>query len=262
MLSIIVVQSHYSVTYIIMQHLLALFLDSATNLNFGGKIMGASDKRVQDTFAARLKSLREARGMTRVALADGLEVSRASIGYYETRERNPDIVFLNRAAEFFGVSSDYLLGLTDVESGNQSVRDAVSLTGLSEDAINQLKDVNKIGFSAVGALDLISDLLASFHYGLIARSITRAAFAVADRSIPDDARTTPTEDGRIILSPQDTIAYLDMQVRYVFNRDVDNAISKYFSVFYKSLKEGGNEDAEEITSGKRDDTKKDGHQEG
>lgn len=224
--------------------------------------MSVSDGRVQEKFSSRLKQLRESRGMTRMALADELEVSRASIGYYETRERSPDIVFLNRAAEFFGVSADYLLGLTDTESPNPSVQNAVALTGLSENAIKTLADINSFGFPAEGALNLVSELLENLHYGLIARSTTRAAFAVTDRSIPANVRTSPTDDGRITLSPQDTIGYFDMQVRYVFNRDIDDAITKFFSVYYDSLKEGGKDDAEKSSARKRDNPQKDSNPQG
>lgn len=224
--------------------------------------MSVSDGRVQEKFSSRLKQLRESRGMTRMALADELEVSRASIGYYEARERVPDIVFLNRAAEFFGVSADYLLGLTDTTSPEPSVQDAVALTGLTEGAIKTLEDINSLGFQAKGALEIVSELLDTLHYGLISRSIMRAAFATSERSIPANVRTDPTDDGRITLSPQDTIGYLDMQVRYIFNRDIDDAITKFFSVYYDSLKEGGKDDAEKSSARKRDNPQKDSNPQG
>lgn len=60
------------------------------------------------------KRLRELRGkMTQKEVAAELSISRASLGFYEEGSRKPDIAVLLKIADFYNVSCDYLLGLTD-----------------------------------------------------------------------------------------------------------------------------------------------------
>lgn len=68
-----------------------------------------------EKFSARLRMLRESRGLTQDELADALRVSRSTIAGYEapSKEREPNPHMLQRIADYFGVSVDYLLGRTD-----------------------------------------------------------------------------------------------------------------------------------------------------
>lgn len=66
----------------------------------------------QQMFASRLKSLREASGLSQADLAEKLGVSRGSISNYENCTRIPGITFLCRASDFFSVGTSYLLGKT------------------------------------------------------------------------------------------------------------------------------------------------------
>lgn len=58
----------------------------------------------------RLKELREHRKLTQLQLAEHLDIGRASIGNYENEDRIPDADVLIKFADFFGVTTDYLLG--------------------------------------------------------------------------------------------------------------------------------------------------------
>lgn len=59
------------------------------------------------------KSLRIAGGYTQQEMADKLNISRSTIGMYETGAREPDYNTLELIADFFNVDIDYLLGRTD-----------------------------------------------------------------------------------------------------------------------------------------------------
>lgn len=61
----------------------------------------------------RLRQLREVRGWTQQELADMCGVNKLQVHRYETGITAPPADKLRRLAEVFGVSSDYLLGLTD-----------------------------------------------------------------------------------------------------------------------------------------------------
>lgn len=61
----------------------------------------------------RLKLLRENKGLTQEELAETLEISEPQIWRYENGESKPRGDVVIKFATFFGVSADYLLGLTD-----------------------------------------------------------------------------------------------------------------------------------------------------
>ena len=62
---------------------------------------------------ARLKQLREGKHLTHTDLASELDVSFAQIYRFESGKASPDADVLDRMAEVFGVSVDYLLGRSD-----------------------------------------------------------------------------------------------------------------------------------------------------
>ena len=62
-------------------------------------------------FPKILKTLREHSGLSQNALAKIIDVSQASIGYWEKGQRTPSISAVEKLAQYFGVSAGYLLGL-------------------------------------------------------------------------------------------------------------------------------------------------------
>ena len=56
------------------------------------------------------KALRGRKNITQAELAAVLEVSPAAVGLWEQGRRQPDSDMLVKIANFFGVSTDYLLG--------------------------------------------------------------------------------------------------------------------------------------------------------
>ena len=64
-------------------------------------------------FSERLLELRKERGISQADLAKELEVSYSVICYWETNRSEPTAPNILKIAEYFGVSSDYLLGLSD-----------------------------------------------------------------------------------------------------------------------------------------------------
>jgi len=60
---------------------------------------------------SRIKELREVRHFSQVELADVLHVSKQSISNWENGNILPSVEMVIKIAEFFSVSTDYLLGL-------------------------------------------------------------------------------------------------------------------------------------------------------
>lgn len=85
----------------------------------------------------RLKEIRKSRGLTQEAFAQKLGVARMSYAYYESGQRTPDILFLERLHELTGYPYDYLMGTSEAkETENISLSAA---TGLSDKAISWIK---------------------------------------------------------------------------------------------------------------------------
>lgn len=72
-----------------------------------------------NNFGARLKLLRTEKGMTGEELGKVLNFSKSGISNWECRGRFPDEEVLKKLAEYFDVSLDYLLGISDVKKPKQ-----------------------------------------------------------------------------------------------------------------------------------------------
>lgn len=61
----------------------------------------------------RLKTLRNEKGINQRELAKDLKLSASTIGMYETGQRTPDAETLERIADYFNTTVDFLLCRTD-----------------------------------------------------------------------------------------------------------------------------------------------------
>ena len=73
-------------------------------------------------YGDRIAYLREQNNLTQQQLADKIGVTRASLSHYEKNRREPDYETLQKLADFFEVSVDYLLGRTDKPTASGSPR--------------------------------------------------------------------------------------------------------------------------------------------
>lgn len=62
------------------------------------------------TIGERIAQLRKNRSMSQFQLAKTLNIATSTLGMYETNKRKPNMEMLEKIADFFGVSIDYLLG--------------------------------------------------------------------------------------------------------------------------------------------------------
>lgn len=80
-----------------------------------------------NNFGKRLKGLRLSHKMTQLELASKLGISASAIGMYEQGRREPDNRLLSQICTLFNSTTDYLLGLTHGESGeNKEVDDVIN----------------------------------------------------------------------------------------------------------------------------------------
>lgn len=78
----------------------------------------------------RIKQLREELGMNQEELSRKISVSPSAIGMYETNKREPNNEITIKLANLFGVSTDYLLGKSDIRNPETINTDKINI-GLS-----------------------------------------------------------------------------------------------------------------------------------
>ena len=77
------------------------------------------------SFSERLKQLRDEQELSQYELADALKLSRGLLGNYEQGRREPDYDTLIFLASYFGVSTDYMLGITEERELNEKAKSRV-----------------------------------------------------------------------------------------------------------------------------------------
>lgn len=95
-------------------------------------------------FPSRLSEIMKEQKVSQEKLAGALGVKRQTVSLYKTGQSSPNAEQLCKIASFFGVSSDWLLGLSDVKSVDYDIRKIHEVTGLSEAALDCLVDQRRI----------------------------------------------------------------------------------------------------------------------
>lgn len=116
------------------------------------------------TFADRF--IRLCGGCTQEEVGNAIGVKRAAVGHYQTGIRTPDSITLANIARYFGVSADYLLGLSDVKSPDVEKQAVCNSLGITEDIYERLTRL-QLGKQSM-YLTLINRLISdSIDLGLI-----------------------------------------------------------------------------------------------
>ena len=109
----------------------------------------------------RLKELRTSEGLTQQELAKILNVSSMSISFYENEQRKPDSDFIISVSKYFGVSTDYLLGL--INAKDKENIDISKVTGLNDFSLTileqSLKETNNAAAEVIDTVICGGDFL-------------------------------------------------------------------------------------------------------
>ncbi len=73
------------------------------------------------SFSNRLIALRKERGLTQAELAKQAHLQRSTVSGYETEGKEPTYETLCQLSKFFGVTTDYLLGVSSARTHNDAV---------------------------------------------------------------------------------------------------------------------------------------------
>lgn len=100
-------------------------------------------------FPSALRELMRERNATQQELAKELGKTRQSISYYCDGSSSPDWETIAKIAKAYSVSSDWLLGLSDVKTPHTDIKAVCEFTGLSEQAVTSLKAYSKKSVSFI-----------------------------------------------------------------------------------------------------------------
>ena len=86
-------------------------------------------------FQERLRMLIDSRGYGMKGLADDMNITSATLSRYLSGNRSPDLGYVVKLAEFFGVSIDWLIGINDdrYETLPPEIREVAHLYCLATD---------------------------------------------------------------------------------------------------------------------------------
>lgn len=93
-------------------------------------------------FSLRLKELREEKGFSQAQLARVLSVGVGSVGMWESTDRIPPAKKLSRIADYFEVTTDYLLGRSNVREGKVEFTALSALPAKEEEVLRNFRKLS------------------------------------------------------------------------------------------------------------------------
>lgn len=114
------------------------------------------------------RNLREAidnSRMTREQIADKVQCDTSSITKYYNGDRYPKTDVIIKLAKLFNVSTDYLLGVTDVATTDKDLKFVCDYTGLDETAIRNLHKIKEVLEKSKNKTSSIDFTIDKLHIG-------------------------------------------------------------------------------------------------
>lgn len=103
-----------------------------------------------ELFSIRFKEERKNKGLTQEQLAKEFFLNKSSISRYEKGTQMPEMVMLQKFAEYFDVSVDYLLGRTNERNLNkEKPKLDEGIKTIAAHRINPYEDISKEGINKI-----------------------------------------------------------------------------------------------------------------
>ncbi len=102
------------------------------------------------SFGIILKKLRQDNNLTQDELAKKIDTSRSNIANYENDKNMPSVDILEKLSKLFNVSTDYLLGKSDIRNPEKADLDKLQIglstkdyANISDEQLKQIEDFAK-----------------------------------------------------------------------------------------------------------------------
>lgn len=101
------------------------------------------DEAERKLFSDRLKELIKERNLTHEIVGESVGISRQAVSKWVSGESIPDILTAARLAKVLDVSIDYLVGVSNTQTVDKSIKAVCDYTGLTEDAVYGITEFNR-----------------------------------------------------------------------------------------------------------------------
>ena len=122
----------------------------------------SSEANKNALFPTQLRELRKEKGVSQETVARDLGVSKSTIGLYETGDTLPDVKTLSDLAKYYGVSADYLAGLSNVRSSNTTLKALCEYTGFSESSLKMIEFFRDCTWEKQDPIETLNLLFSNF----------------------------------------------------------------------------------------------------
>ncbi len=150
------------------------------------------------TVGARVRALREAKGITQDELATELGMVRTGVVKFEMGAQDFKSETIAKLSDYFGVTADYLL--RGASSGALDVFRYTGLTQASLDTLADEKNVNDALFDGEwGRIEVVNELLSDseYHYLIGEFAIFRYQWRRIHREIKDGAKDPDVDEAAL-----------------------------------------------------------------
>lgn len=162
-------------------------------------------------FPRILTLLRKERNLSQKKAAEDLGIAQALLSHYEKGKRECGLEFLLRAAEYYGVTTDYLLGKSPVSNGavitNENIQDAADPEKARNLSANELSAVfaKKLVNNSV---DVIYSLLSKTRNTMLMDKVYDIFSCSVYRAFRLIYKSNPSNDKNLFKIPEETAEQL------------------------------------------------------
>lgn len=201
------------------------------------KAVKRSDPVINGEFSRILTLLRKERGLSQKQAAADLGISQALLSHYEKGIRECGLGFIVKAADYYGVSCDYLLGRTPQRNGS-----VIAVNDLPEDTAEKMKpeDNSPVEYNrrvlanslniVFGILKKINSESLTYHVSTYLFAAAYKAFRVLYTANPKNSQGIFSLDKRLARATvESTMAMAEAKSRYLLSGesiDTDEGVKK------------------------------------
>jgi len=167
-------------------------------------------------FGERLLLLREEHNETQLQLAEAIGITRQSLSRYEADERTPNIDLAYSIARHYGVSVDYLFGLSNVQTVDKDIKTACKVTGLSEKTIKEIEKYSD------NAIEILSHMILNKNFSEMLDDIEKAL------SLNNNSCTLKTPKESFIMSSREAEIFFKQCAMEELRTIIEELREKYF----------------------------------
>ena len=157
-------------------------------------------------FPRILSLLRKERRLSQKQVAEDLGIAQALLSHYEKGKRECGLEFLIKAADYYNVSTDYLLGRSPVSSGSVIVDSDVPETPPTERARNLSADELTATFAKkliTNSIDVIYNLLGKIGNAKLTGQISNLFSLTVYRAFRLAYKTNPENNSNMFKLPEE-----------------------------------------------------------